>query len=232
MSFELNGVVKYFLQNNNYYIVGDNTTNIANGITNKGYSGEIIIPEKIKNKEIREIGQYAFYECASITRVTIFAKLIRINYKAFHYCENITYINIPRTTTFIGVDALCVSSNGISSVPLTVEFNKGRTQNIFLDSWSFSYRNVVSIIYPSSLEPSCDSWGQFYGVTKATICAHSLFSFCNKFTTTKDMSQCPGSFFMISRKRKIRNSTIIISLSILILILPFICIKPKNAKSE
>ena len=63
------------MQNNNYYIVDDNTTNISNGITNKGYSGEI-----------RGIGQYAFYKCASITRVTIFAKLIRINCEAFNGC--------------------------------------------------------------------------------------------------------------------------------------------------
>ena len=75
MNYEVGDHVKYYLQNNEYFIVGDNSTKDANGITDQSYNGEIVIPEKIKNKKVREIGRYAFRCCASITRVTIFCKI-------------------------------------------------------------------------------------------------------------------------------------------------------------
>ena len=39
MSFETVDHVKYYLQNNEYYIVGDNSTDDANGITDTSYNG-------------------------------------------------------------------------------------------------------------------------------------------------------------------------------------------------
>ena len=166
--------VKYYLQNNEYYIVGDNSTNDANGITDQSYNGEIVIPEKIKNKEIRKIGQYAFSSCASITRVTIFAKLTVIDRSAFEYCEKIEYINIPQTVTFIGGYALSVSNfdDTPSDVPLTVEFCKGRTKDLYINSGGISFRNSISIIYPRSIGPFFNPEYQFQEVSSATICAY------------------------------------------------------------
>ena len=130
MPYEALYNVKYFLRNNEFYIVGDNSTTDANGITDKSYEGEIIIPEKIKNKEIREIGQKAFYYCTKISRITIVAKLTAINSMAFYCCENLKYINIPETCTFLGEFALYLEAT--SDVPLVVEFCKGRTKYIYI----------------------------------------------------------------------------------------------------
>ena len=236
MTFETVDHVKYFLQNNKYYIVGDNSTNDANGITNQSYYGEIVIPEKIKNKEILEIGQYAFRNCSSITRVTIFAKLTAIHLWAFEYCENIAYINIPRTVTFIGEFALALSTDNEddsrSYVPLTVEFCKGRTKDIFIGEDGISYRNSISIIYQSSIEPIFGPDEQFVEVGSAKICAYKTFVFYF-YDTTEDMTQCPAPIFEILKsaaaaasrftcKRKTGSSILLISIFILISALPFI----------
>ena len=126
MSYETVDNVKYYLRNNEFYIVGDNSSTYGNGITDQSYEGEIIIPEKIKNKEIREIGRSSFEFCTKITKVTIFAKLTAINDHAFNCCENLKYINIPQTVTFMG--SCAISPSGTSNVPLVLEFCKGRTK--------------------------------------------------------------------------------------------------------
>ena len=58
---EVIGVVKYYLKRN-FYVVGDNKTS-KSGITNTSFSGDIIIPEVMKGRRIKEIVANAFREC-------------------------------------------------------------------------------------------------------------------------------------------------------------------------
>ena len=102
----VSGVVKYYTKND-YLIVGDNETE-QTGITDPSYSGEVVIQERVDGKEVKEIGQKAFFRCTGITKVTIHAKITNINQLAFCYCTSITYINIPSTVTFIGWAGICL----------------------------------------------------------------------------------------------------------------------------
>ena len=241
MSYETVDNVKYFLQNNEFYIVGDNSSTDANGITDQSYEGEITIPEKIKYKEIREIGQYSFRYCKKITKVTIFAKLTAINDYAFDLCTNLKYINIPQTCTFLGDVAISPSSS--SNVPLVVEFCKGRTKKIYICENAISFCPYISVIYPSDIEPLYDS-RQFDDVTSATICAHSSFSFCGKNMTTTDMSKCPIPIFESYKsaaaagftcKRIRRNNIPLISLLLIaafVPLVPYIAIEKESDKKK
>lgn len=246
MSCEIVGEVKYYLLNNSYYIVGDNSTNDANGITSQSYEGEIVIPAKIKNKKIREIGQRAFNRCPKITRVTIFAKLTAINYYAFDRCENINYINIPQTVKFIGEYALSLAVNSnddaVSHVPLTVEFNKRKTNSIYFARGGISFRSPISIIYPSTVVPDYLDYKQFQEVASLTICAQSSFKFCGHTMTTTDISQCPRPIFeaiksaaragCLTCKRKRQCNIPLLSLFIIISVLPFISKTPESDKKQ
>jgi len=189
MAFVISGVVKYY-NKNDYLIVGDNVT-LNSGITDPSYSGEVVIQERVDGKEVKEIGYYAFFNSTGITKVTIHAKLTNINQHAFYYCTSITYINVPSTVTFIGWGAIALYRNTVVDLHATVEFNEGRTERVYIDKYGICGRKTMAVIYPSSLEPLYNPNGQFYLVTSATICAYSVFSFCGKFTTTTDMSQCP-----------------------------------------
>ena len=189
------GNVNYFPKDD-YYIVGDNST-VRSGITSQTYSGEITILEKVNNKNVKEIGYNSFAWCQGITKVTIYAKLTRINPYAFCDCKSIEYINIPETVTFIGSYALALAggSSKVVSTSIVIEFNEGRNQKVYIDDSGFSYRTNFIIIYPSNIEPLYNANNQFYGVSTATICAHSSFSFCGKFMTETNMSKCPAQIF-------------------------------------
>jgi hypothetical protein len=191
MSFVTVGVVKYY-SFGDYFVVGDNET-FQSGITNPSYSGEIVIQERIEGKEVREIGYEAFRNCFGITKVIIYPKITNINTRAFYYCSNITYMNIPSTVTFVGWAGLylCNSGEKTGEISLMVEFNEGRTEKIYLDGHGIAGRRIVSVLYPSKLEPLYNPNYQFKQVETATICAYSVFSFCGKFQTVTDMSKCP-----------------------------------------
>ena len=193
MPFVTVGVVKYYPKDD-YFIVGDNSSETASGITDTSYSGEITIDENVQGKQVKEISQYAFYQCYNLKRVTIHAKLTNINQRAFRYCENLEYINIPSTVTFIGWSGINLNkANGeTSDVPMTIEFNEGRKEEIYIDRHGIDRRNKFTIIYPSDLEPLYNPYNQFVYTNSAIICAYKSFKFCNKFETTTDMSECPA----------------------------------------
>ena len=234
MTYEIRNNVKYYLRKDQYYIVGDNSTTEANGITSKSYYGEIVIPEKYKKKEIREIGQSAFLNCISITRVTIFAKLTSINKCAFNLCNNLVYINIPQTVTFIGYLAFGIRS----SKHMIFEFNKGRTKKLSFGMSVFMGCQNISIIYPSSIEPKFDD-DTFMGAT-VIVCAYSSFNFGDECETTTDMSKCPTSFIelynslekerCLTCKSKLRINVPLISLIILIAARSFLSIKEEDIR--
>ena len=81
--------------NDNFFIVGDNSSSSATCITDTSFAGEIIIQAKIEDKPVKEIPKYAFYQCYYLTKVTIHAKLTSINEQAFQQCGSLEYVNIP-----------------------------------------------------------------------------------------------------------------------------------------
>ena len=121
----IDGVVKYYLKND-YYFVGDNSTTQGNGITDSSFKGEIVIKDKIGNIEVREIGQYFFYYCTELTKITLDAKLINIHRYAFYGCISLIYINITESVTFIGhaYFHLGPESGAVIDLSMTVEFNE------------------------------------------------------------------------------------------------------------
>ena len=186
----VNGV-KYYSKGN-YYIVGDNSSNYANGILDKNFEGEITIFDNINGKRVLELGQYAFSDCRNLTKVFIKARIRSINTWAFVWCLKLNYINIPETVKFMGSLSIFLSNHNdeVLDVPITVEFNKGRTLGLYMYGWIFSQRKTVHVIYPCSIVPNYLNDNPFHSVSNAIICAPSSFIFYSKPTTT-DQSKCP-----------------------------------------
>ena len=203
--------VKYYPVDG-HFVVGDNSTTIADGITDTSYSGEIVIEDKINNKEVKEISQYAFIDCL-ITNVTIYAKIRCINRRAFYGCTKLTYINIPSTVRYIGLDVFCLferrkyyKSNFFGEqvvafviytvdLAVTFEFVSGRTENLYIGSRNFAGRKKAYIIYPSKFIPlTSDTSDAFQDAKTSFVCAPSTFTFYTK-TTTTNSSKCPSPLF-------------------------------------
>jgi hypothetical protein len=59
---------------------------------------EVVLPENI----LTEIGSWAFFNCTSLTQVTIPESVIKLNTAAFYCCKSLLQINIPGSVAEVG----------------------------------------------------------------------------------------------------------------------------------
>jgi hypothetical protein len=72
-----------------------------------GASGNVSIPDKINGLPVTRIGDYAFYDCISLTSITLPNSITNIGGWAFDGCTNLTRATIPASLTTIGEFAFC-----------------------------------------------------------------------------------------------------------------------------
>ena len=68
-------------------------------------SGQIVIPETLGGVPVTQIGDYAFYDCSSLTEVVIPEGITSIGNAAFAGCSALTEVVIPEGVTSIGYEA-------------------------------------------------------------------------------------------------------------------------------
>lgn len=84
------------------------------------YSGSVSIPSSItvsgKTYAVIRIGEKAFYQCRSLTSVSLPSGISTIGGYAFSYCTSLTSINLPSTLREIETDAFanCESLTSIT----------------------------------------------------------------------------------------------------------------------
>ena len=82
-----------------YRMEGDEVT--ITGCDTKA-SGDLIIPAKIEGKTVTGIRSLAFYDCKSLTKITIPDGVTSIELEAFRNCTSLTSITIGNGVTSIG----------------------------------------------------------------------------------------------------------------------------------
>ena len=108
------------------------------------YSGDIIIPEKIKGNDgveyvvslvascfkdcsgltsitipssVTSLGNSCFYGCSSLTSITIPSSVTSLGYRCFKECSGLTSITIPSSVTSLGDECFSVCS-GLTSITI------------------------------------------------------------------------------------------------------------------
>jgi len=145
------------------YTVNNGTITIT-GYTGSG--GAISLPITIDFLPVTSISDWAFYNCTSLTSVTIPNSVTRIGTGAFDYCFGLTNVTIPDGITSIGDETFnfCTSLTGLT-IPDSVTrignfaFNScyslinltiGNSVNS-IGNYAFNSTSLTNVIIPNSV---------------------------------------------------------------------------------
>ena len=112
------------------------------------YYDEVVIPSSVTYNDVEysvtTIGEQAFYECSSLTSITIPNSVTSIGQEAFSWCYSLTSITIPNSVTSIGSLAFSYCS-GLTSITIP----NGVTSIGYSAFWGCS--SLTSITIPNSV---------------------------------------------------------------------------------
>ena len=151
-----------------YLLESDTKTATLVPKTDGKYSGDIIIPEKVKGNDgveyvVTSLGASCFEDCSGLTSITIPSSVTSLNDYCFKGCSGLTSITIPSSVTSIGDDCFR-GCYGLSSITIPSSVTS------LGDGCFHGCSGLTSIIIPSSVT----SLGYYcfmncYGLTSITI---------------------------------------------------------------
>ena len=152
------------------------------------YSGDIVVPEKVKGNDgveyvVTSLGNECFSYCSGLTSVNIPSSVTSLSYACFKGCSGLTSVNIPSSVTSLGSGCF-EGCSGLTSVfiPSSVT-SLGRSC-----FWNCSGLTSVSI--PSSVTSLgddcfyyCSSLSSITIPSSVTSLGNSCFSGCSGLTS-------------------------------------------------
>ena len=152
---ECGGEVKYAVEGG--YLTFDKKTGTVTDCDSSVTKANI--PHTIKGVTVTSIGDQAFYNCTSLTSVTIPDSVTSIGDRAFRYCISLTSVTIPDSVTSIGEEAF------YGCWDLTRLIIPGSVTSIDKDAFCFC-SSLTSVTIPDSVTSIGDS--AFYGCESLT----------------------------------------------------------------
>ena len=161
-------------------------TLVAN--TNGKYSGDVVVPEKVKSNDgveysVTSFGDKCFYDCSGLTSIIIPSSVTSLGHDCFWRCSGLTSITIPSSVTSLGSSCF-EGCKGLASITIPSSVTS-------LGSWCFyGCRGLTSITIPSSvtsLRSFCFSGCS--GLTSVTIPSSVIslgsgcFEYCSGLTS-------------------------------------------------
>ena len=169
-----------------YLIDSDAKTATLTANTGEKYSGDIVVPEKVKASDgveypVTAFADNAFNNCKGLKSITIPSSVTSLGMSCFS-ASGLTSITIPYSVTSLGNDCFH-SCDALTSITIPSSVTS-------LGDYCFSYSGLTSITIPSSvtsLGKSCFEWCR--GLTSITIpssvtsLGSSCFYMCSGLTS-------------------------------------------------
>ena len=113
------------------------------------YSGDIIIPEKIKGNDgveyvVTSLGASCFKGCSGLTSITIPSSVTSLSESCFKYCSGLTSITIPSSVTSLGASCF-YDCSGLTSITIPSSVTS------LGESCFYGCSGLTSITIPSSV---------------------------------------------------------------------------------
>ena len=156
--FEVDGIF--------YNINGNEATVTYETMNYNSYTGEVTIPKTVaydgKTYSVTTIGEYSFYNCTSLTNVTIPNSVTVICWGAFEGCSGLTNINIPNSVTTI-LNSAFSGCSGLThiNIPYSV--------TIIGDDVFSNCTGLTSIYIPASVDYIGVSFNGCSNLTSITV---------------------------------------------------------------
>ena len=156
--------------------------------TDGNYSGDIVVPEKVKGNDgveyvVTSLGDGCFGSCSALTSITIPSSVTSLGENCFSYCSGLTSITIPSSVTSLG-DFCFDSCSGLTSITIP--------SSVTSLSWScFSgCSSLTSIEIPSSVTSlggccfsGCSSLTSIEIPSSVTSLEENCFASCSGLTS-------------------------------------------------
>ena len=168
-------------EGNNFYDSRENCNAIIRTADNTLIAGcqNSSIPNSIQS-----IGDYAFYDCASLTSIDIPNSVTSLGNYAFYNCSGLTSVTIPNSVTSLGNYAFC-NCSGLNSVTVPYSITEIGEGAFYGTAWynnqpnGLVYAGNVAYKYKGTM-PS----GTSLTIKDGTLgIAKSAFSFCSGLTS-------------------------------------------------
>jgi len=143
---------------------------------------DVFIPAVYNGKPVTAIGNHAFFECSTITSVTIPESVTWIGVQVFRYCTNLQRVNIPTGVTRINGSTF----NGCSNLT-SITIPDGVTS---IGAFAFDQcKRLTSIVIPDSVTSigeyafqSCSGLTSIVIPDSLTDIGNRAFTYCSKLT--------------------------------------------------
>ncbi len=156
--------------------------------TDGNYSGDIVVPEKVKGNDgveyvVTSLGDGCFGSCSALTSITIPSSVTSLGENCFCYCSGLTSITIPSSVTSLG-DFCFDNCSGLTSITIP--------SSVTSLSWScFSgCSSLTSIEIPSSVTSlggccfsGCSSLTSIEIPSSVTSLGENCFASCSGLTS-------------------------------------------------